>query len=285
MDIHFLGVLGYQPYRHKHTSCIMIPEYGIVLDAGTGFHLVREHVQTSHLDIFLSHLHDDHVCGILYQLGVLYKKAVCDIAIYGRKGVGEFLRKWQFRHPRFPVDVPGHEQILHASVNFFDVLPNQRNGALKTGQWQIVERPGLSYIVHVFRLPHLSGGSLAYDFLINGKRIAYVTDTTLDLAHKNVRRFAQMLQTGLPPDLLIAECNFANRHEEFARATGHTFSHILAEFLKKVRPRNVVLTHLHPHSDEYGGDFFQEDILAWEEVQQGCGKSVSLARQEMIFVV
>ena len=32
MNIHFLGVLGYQPYREKHTVCIMMPEYGIVLE-------------------------------------------------------------------------------------------------------------------------------------------------------------------------------------------------------------------------------------------------------------
>lgn len=284
MNIHFLGVLGYYPYRDKHTSCIMIPEYGIVLDAGTGFHLVREHIKTSHLDIFLSHLHDDHICGTLYPLGVLYKKCVPRISLYGRKGIKNFFRKSQFSDPRFPVNIPHHEKILDATIDFFGVLPKQRDRASKTWRWQ-VERGECLYTVGVSRLSHLSGGSLAYDFLIDGKRIVYVTDTTLDLKRKDVRRFMRVLQTGQPPDVLIAECNFANRHEDSARLMGHTFPRILAEFLENVKPRNTVLTHLHSQSDEFGGDFFQEDIISWDEVQQAYGKHVSLARQEMVLMV
>lgn len=284
MEIHFLGILGYQPYRHKHTSCIMIPEYGIVLDAGTGFHLVREHVRTSHLDVFLSHLHDDHICGTLYPLGALYKKGVRSLSFYGRKGIERFFRKWQFNHPRFPVDIPGHEKILDATINFFGVLPKERDPVSRMWQWQ-VERPGYSYAVGVFRLPHPSGGSLAYDFLLDGRRIVYVTDTTLDLKQKDVWRFMQALQLGQPPDLLIVECNFANRHEDLARLTGHTFPRILAEFLKEVKPRNAVLTHLHFQGDEFGGDFFQENIFAWREIRQGYTGCVSFAWQETVLIV
>lgn len=278
MDIRFLGVLGYQPYKYKHTSCIMIPEYGIVLDAGTGFHLVREHIKTSHLDIFLSHLHDDHMCGTLYPLGVLYKKEIHSVVFYGRRGTEAFFRRRQFAYPRFPVDISGHEKILNACFDFHVFSGKQP-------QW--IRREGLlfhPYAVSVFRLPHPSGGSLAYDFLLQEKRVVYVTDTTLDLKQKNVRRFLQALQIGQPPDLLIAECNFADRHEDFARLTGHTFPRVLAEFLHEVKPQKVVLTHLHPHSD-YAGDFFQEDIIARNEVQNKYGNHVLLARQEMTLTI
>ncbi|TSC79053.1 MAG: sulfohydrolase/glycosulfatase, Zn-dependent hydrolase [Parcubacteria group bacterium Gr01-1014_29] len=277
MDIVFLGILGYQPWRHKHTSCIMIPEYGIVLDAGTGFHLVREHIKSSRLDIFLSHLHDDHICGSLYQLGVLYKKGVRRVALYGRRGIEAFFCKRQFAYPRFPVDIPSHEKILNATFGFYPVFQEQ-------SQWTMAQS-GLRYIVSAFRLPHPSGGSLAYDFLVGGKRIAYVTDTTLDIHNKRVRRFARALQKGQKLDLLIAECNFANRHEALARFTGHTFPDVLVEFLKEVQPQQAVLTHLHPHSDEFGSDFFGEDRIAFQEVQNGYGKQVSLARQEMMLAL
>lgn len=278
MDIHFLGVLGYQPHRHKHTSCIMIPDFGIVLDAGTGFHLVREHIKTSHLDVFLSHLHDDHICGTLYPLGVLYKKEVCSVIFYGRRGMEVFFRRRQFAYPRFPVNIAGHEKILNASFDFHVFSGKQLEWIRRQGP------PFCQYAVSAFRLPHPSSGSLAYDFLLQGKRIVYVTDTTLDVKHKNVRRFSQALQTGQPPDLLIAECNFANRHEDFARLTGHTFPRVLAEFLHEVKPQRVALTHLHPHSD-YAGDFFEEDAIAWNEVQKEYGNSVSLARQEMTLII
>ncbi len=279
MDIHFLGVLGYQPYREKHTSCIMMPEYGIVLDAGTGFHLVREHIKTVYLDVFLSHLHDDHICGTLYPLGMLYKKQIKSVVFYGRRGIETFFRKRQFAYPRFPVSISEHEKNLSTAFGFHVFSGEQplwirRNGLLFR-----------QYAVSAFQLPHPSRGSLAYDFMLEGKRVVYVTDTTLDVKHKKVRHFMRALQTGQPPDLLISECNFTNGHEDFAQLTGHTFPRVLAEFLKEVNPRSVALTHLHPHSDEYGGDFFREDILAWQEVQQEYGRHVLLARQNMVLQV
>ena len=42
MKILLLGTAGYHPSETRHTACVMLPEAGIVLDAGTGFFRVRE---------------------------------------------------------------------------------------------------------------------------------------------------------------------------------------------------------------------------------------------------
>ena len=68
MKLLLLGTGGYHPNQRRHTACLMLPEAGIVLDAGTGFFRVRQHVATPSLDILLTHAHLDHVVGLTYLL-------------------------------------------------------------------------------------------------------------------------------------------------------------------------------------------------------------------------
>jgi transposase len=74
MKLLVLGSTGYHPNEHRHTACMMLPEIGVVLDAGTGMFRVGRHLQTSTLDIFLTHVHLDHVVGITYLFDVLNEK-------------------------------------------------------------------------------------------------------------------------------------------------------------------------------------------------------------------
>ena len=64
MKLLLLGTAGYHPNEQRHTTCLMLPEQGIVLDAGTGMFRVRDLICTSTLDIFLSHAHLDHIAGL-----------------------------------------------------------------------------------------------------------------------------------------------------------------------------------------------------------------------------
>ena len=61
MKLHLLGTAGYHPTQRRHTACLMLPEVGLVLDAGTAMFRIRDLIQTRHLDIFLTHTHLDHV--------------------------------------------------------------------------------------------------------------------------------------------------------------------------------------------------------------------------------
>ena len=61
VKLHFLGTTGYHPNNQRQTACMMLPEIGVILDAGTGIFRARDLIQTDHLDIFLSHVHLDPV--------------------------------------------------------------------------------------------------------------------------------------------------------------------------------------------------------------------------------
>ena len=59
-----LGTNGLHPNEDGQTACYMIPELGIVLDAGTGLNRMSKYLQTSELVIYLTHSHADHVIGL-----------------------------------------------------------------------------------------------------------------------------------------------------------------------------------------------------------------------------
>ena len=57
MKLIFLGTGGYHPNERRQTACLLMPEIGVVLDAGTGFFRVQPRLQTRELDVFLTHAH------------------------------------------------------------------------------------------------------------------------------------------------------------------------------------------------------------------------------------
>ena len=66
VKFHFLGTTGYHPNEQRQTACMMIPELGIIFDAGTGMFRARDLIQTKTLDIFMSHVHLDHSVAVSY---------------------------------------------------------------------------------------------------------------------------------------------------------------------------------------------------------------------------
>src|SRR5262245_7209138 len=83
MTLTLLGTSVYHPGERRHTACLMLPEDGIVLDAGTGFFRVRRHLQTPTLDILLTHAHLDHVAGLTDLLSTAFEKSLDRITVHG----------------------------------------------------------------------------------------------------------------------------------------------------------------------------------------------------------
>src|SRR5579871_6726587 len=66
MILQFLGTGGYHPNERRHTACLLLPEVGVVFDAGTGAFRIRERLRTPDIQLFLTHAHLDHVVGLTY---------------------------------------------------------------------------------------------------------------------------------------------------------------------------------------------------------------------------
>jgi ribonuclease BN (tRNA processing enzyme) len=79
MDVTLLGTNGWMPRGSRETTCfaLRVDRTLLVFDAGTGFRRLLDPEHAGLLDgaeevqLFLSHYHLDHVCGLAYLSGVL----------------------------------------------------------------------------------------------------------------------------------------------------------------------------------------------------------------------
>lgn len=194
----------------------MLPELGILLDAGTGIFRARDLIQTSELHIFLSHVHLDHVVGLTYLLDILYQRNVKKVTVYCDPEKQTAITQNLFHEQLFPVLPP---------FEFADLMPG------------IQSAPGDGRL-NVFPLKH-PGGSYGFRFDWGKRSFAYVTDTIAAcdsdyIAHLN----------GV--DLLIHECYFPDGEEERAELTGHSCLTPVAEVARRANVGQLVLVHLNP---------------------------------------
>jgi ribonuclease Z len=215
MKLLILGSTGYHPNELRHTACFMLPEVGVVLDAGTGMFRVRDHLVTSHLKIFLSHAHVDHIVGLTFLIDVLHDTPVDRATVYGKADKLAAIKSHLFNELLFPVEPPCDFQPLAEPV----VLPND-------GQ--------LTY----FPLDH-PGGSLGFRLDWPGRSLAYVTDTV-------AREDAEYGERIRGVDLLVHECYFADDLADLANLTGHSHTTPVALVARAAEVGRLVLAHVNP---------------------------------------
>ena len=88
MRIVLLGTNGFHPTDDGQTACYMLPEQGIVPDAGSGLYQVSQYLRTTSLDINLSHAHSEHYLGLFYLIGAVLqrKTAEAGLTVKERRG-------------------------------------------------------------------------------------------------------------------------------------------------------------------------------------------------------
>jgi ribonuclease Z len=218
MKLLLLGTAGYHPSESRHTACLMLPEVGIVLDAGTGFFRVREHLQTPALDILLTHAHLDHVAGLTFLLSTLFERQVERVTVHAAPEKLAAIREHLLNEQLFPAPLPCEWRPLGGG-------PLEICGAR---------------ITH-FPLDH-PGGSIGYRLDWPDRSLAYVTDTTAAADAPYVAHLQGV-------DLLIHECNFPDGQEEWAAKTGHSCTTPVAQVAAAARAKRLIFTHFDPLAD------------------------------------
>ncbi|HEX3598906.1 MAG TPA: MBL fold metallo-hydrolase [Lacipirellulaceae bacterium] len=218
MKLVLLGIGGYFPTRERQTACLLLPEVGIVLDAGTGMNRLAAHLKTDQLDIFLTHAHLDHIAGLTYLIKVVPEHVLANTTVHGEGPKLQAVREHLFAEAIFPV------------------LPSFTFAPLSSP----VEILGGGYLTY-FPLTH-PGGSVGYRLDWPGHSMAYVTDTTAssDAAYMDVIRGV---------DLLVHESFFADDVNDLPAITGHSTIESVAEVAAKARPVRLVLVHLDPMNE------------------------------------
>ena len=219
MKLLFLGTSGYHPTERRQTSCLLLPECGIVLDAGTGMFRLGRYLQTEEADLFLTHAHLDHSAGLTYLFSVLREHPLKRLTIHGEAEKLKDIEEHLFSEPIFPVRPPWEFRALNASSR-------QVGNLLHGGR--------LTY----FPLEH-PGGTIGFRLDWPGRSMAYVTDTTADPRAAYVKAIEGV-------DLLVHECYYPDSCADLAAKYGHSSLSAVAEVAKAARVGKLILTHIDP---------------------------------------
>jgi ribonuclease Z len=215
MRLVLLGTGGYFPTDERHTACMMLPEAGVVLDAGTGMCGIGEYVCTDRLDIFLTHAHLDHIVGLTYLVNLVPADVLRQTSVHGKVEKLAAVREHLFAEPIFPVQPT------------FQFRPLDGPCTLSDGG-------KLTY----FPLQH-PGGSIGYRLDWPGHSMAYVTDTT---AAPDADYVAHLCGV----NLLLHEANFPVDVGNKPVITGHSTLEAAAEVATAAEVGHIVLVHPDP---------------------------------------
>jgi len=219
MKLILLGTTGYHPTDLRQTACLMLPELGIILDAGTAMFRARRFLRTAELDVFLTHAHLDHVVGLTYLIDVLRDKNVGRVTVHAEKEKLAAINEHLFSEALFPVKPLCNFRVLAREV------PLGAEGRLTS-----------------FPVAH-PGGAVGFRLEWPGHSMAYVTDTTASSE-------AGYLSAVRGVDLLVHECYFPDTKAELAKLTGHSTTTHVAELALAAGVGKLVLVHVDPSSEE-----------------------------------
>ena len=217
MQLHLLGTGGYHPSEDRHTACMMIPELGVLLDAGTSLFRARQRLVTDTLDIFLTHAHLDHVAGLTYLLDILHDRPMNRVTVHAEPAKLEGVTRHLFSQVLFPVDPP------------FETRPLVCGDPIALGQRGMLKH---------FPLEH-PGGAVGFRLDWPDCSFAYVTDTTAKPDAGYVEQIRGV-------DTLIHECYFPDGFNELADLTGHSCLSPVAKLASNADVGRLILVHVNP---------------------------------------
>lgn len=216
MRIVFLGTGGYHPNNRRHTACVLLPELGIVFDAGTGFFRLPEHMISPDVTVFLTHAHLDHVCGLTYPLVALHTGKIRRMTVYGASETIAAVQSHLFAEAIFPLMPEFEWRVLSETVS--------------VGPARISTVP----------LQH-PGGCTGFKVACSDRSLAYITDTTVSDGYLDFVRGV---------DVLVHECYFSDDLAEWCEKTGHSHTSQVADLARRAGVGRLVLTHIDPQKSD-----------------------------------
>ena len=230
-----------------NTSCVELVTGGdeyVICDLGTGVREFGNRVMAEHgpaakrcYNVFLSHLHWDHIMGFpffrpAYVPGNLIRIHSCHAAL------GEALHKQQ-SEPCFPVDF----RALPATIEF------------------VALEPGRTYEIAGFSVSSLkqfhAGDSYGYRFSRGDKTIVYSTDC--EHKYSNLDQSYPFIAFYRDADVLIFDAMYSLADAISVKEDwGHSSNVVAVELAQAARVKRLVLFHHEPAYD----DRMIEDVFA-----------------------
>jgi len=210
MKLTFLGTNGWYDNKTGNTVCALLEseKYYIIFDAGNGIYKLPNYIKTKKpIFLLLSHLHLDHIFGLHIFPKFKFKN---EFNIICPKG----LKKHLMRMVDHPYAMPFREMKLRVKVQ--ELSKNCRE---------------LPFAAEHKKLFHIDP-SFGYRLTIDGKTIAYCSDTGVSKNSVHLARKA---------NVLIHEC--ASVPKFISGKWGHSNPEEAAGVAKKAQCKKLFLTH------------------------------------------
>lgn len=271
MQITFLGTSSGVPTRSRNVSSVALrlPQRAELwlLDCGEGtqHQILRSELKISQLSrIFVTHLHGDHIFGLMGLLASCGLAGNVDrVDIYGPSGLNEYIQsasRYSHTHFSYPIKVhtvrPGvifedHEFIvscglLHHRIPAYGyrIVEKDRSGRFDVEKAKALQIPpgriygqlkrGETVTLNDGRV--INGNQLCGPTEI-GRRIAYCTDTVYC---EGAVELAQDV------DVLIHEATFAHQDADMAFQRLHSTSTMAAQTALAAEAHRLIMTHFSP---------------------------------------
>lgn len=281
LSVRFLGTSASRPTVERNVTSISLVREGetLLFDCGEGTQrqMMRYGVSFSLIDVFFTHLHADHILGIIGLCRTLALQGRTDpMRLHGPPGSEKFLRKaisLGSEKQHFPIEFiemepgsalkrQGYELrafgVDHAGTTAmgYALVEETRLGRFNPDiarELGIPEGPMWGQIHRGIPVTLETGEVIQPSVLVGPTRPGRTVVITGDC-----RPSASTIENSAGADLLIHEATFADEELERAKETGHSTAREAAEVAQKAGVRQLVLTHLSARYSRDNTDLLNE---------------------------
>ncbi|HEY5897025.1 MAG TPA: MBL fold metallo-hydrolase [Burkholderiales bacterium] len=248
-----------------HTPCVELETGGdeyFVCDMGSGARAFGDHVlarqagRPATINIFMSHVHWDHIMGFPF-LAPAYAKGT-RIRIHGCHDLLERAFRLQQSPPCFPVSF----DQLGATIEFITLpagTPVEVAGVKVTGQLQ-----------------HHAGDSYGYRFEHGGRSVVYTTDSEHKLEDRaQSDRFIAFFRDA---DLVIFDAMYSLAEAVSVKEDwGHSSNVVGVELCQMANVKHLVLFHHEPANNDAAIEGALRDARRLEELTRGDAPALAVS--------
>ena len=288
LSIRLLGTSASRPTIERNVSSLAIQREGetFMFDCGEGTQrqMMRYGVSFALEDIFFTHMHADHVLGVIGLIRTMALQGRQErLRLWGPRGSARVLRRAEglgFERSTFPIEVleiePGQrvERRDFAIVGFpvdhrgsaslgYALVESERKGRFnpdRARELGIPEGPlwGQIHRGNPVMLP--DGRVIEPSELVGPKRPGRTVVVTGD-----TRPCAATIEASRDADLLIHEATFGDEEAARATETGHSTAREAAEVARDAGVRRLLLTHFSARYSRDAADLEREARTVFAE--------------------